>query len=63
MNGIDWKKVAEENGLGHKEFIKELMLAASCAAVVELDKQYNADAFKFTCSDDVSDIELYVRRV
>lgn len=62
MKDIDWKKVAEDHGLDHKQFIKQLMIAATCAAAVQIDKQYNAEAFRFFCEDDVSELELVVRR-
>ena len=60
---IDWRKVAEQNGLTTSEFEKEIYSVAACIAAMSLDKQDDADAMRFTCSDNVGRLELIVRRV
>lgn len=61
---IDWQKVAEQNGLNPEEFGTEVLAVAACIGVMRLDGEGAADeALRFTCSDDVGEIELIVRRV
>ena len=60
---IDWRKVAEQNGLTTSEFEKEIYSVAACIAAMSLDKQDDADVMRFTCSDNVGRLELIVRRV
>lgn len=60
---IDWQKVAEQNGLSVKEFESEIYTIAACIAANSIDKQKGGDAIKFTCSDDVSKLEMIIKRV
>ena len=62
---INWRKTAEQNGLTPEEFEREIMMAACAMATMKIDKRSDSQAncFKFTSSDQVGKIELYVRRV
>lgn len=61
---IDWQEIAVQNGLSIEEFKVELYTAAAAIAAMDLDKQeHRGDCIKFTCSDEVGKLELYVRRV
>lgn len=60
---IDWQEVAQQNSLSIDEFEKEIYSIAACMAAMSLDKQDDADAMRFTCSDNVGRLELIVRRV
>lgn len=58
---IDWKEVAEKNGLTLELFSEEIYLTACAVAAMDLDKTGDI-ALRFTCSDEVGPIELFVRR-
>ena len=59
---IDWRKIAEQNGLSTEEFAKEIFTVAACLGAMSLDEQQIGDSLKFTCSDDIGPLELWVRR-
>lgn len=60
---IDWREVAQQNGLSIEEFEKEIYSVAACIAAMHLDKKPNVDSMRFTCSDEVGSLELIARRV
>lgn len=62
---IDWEKVARINGLTPKEFEKEILTVAACLGAMRIDNgdAGEADTLKFTCSDQVSPIAVYVKRL
>jgi hypothetical protein len=59
---IDWAKVAKEYGLTPKQFRKEVYTVAAVCAAMELDKSEDADAMRFICSDQKSQLQLEVKR-
>ena len=59
---IDWKKVAELNGLTTEEFKKEIFTVAACLGAMALDYQEVGGCLKFTCSDDIGPLALWIRR-
>jgi hypothetical protein len=59
---IDWRKVAKSNGLTNEEFEKEIFTVAACLGAITLDSQKEGDCLKFSCSDDVGRLELYIKR-
>ena len=62
---IDWEKIAKQNSLTPKEFTKEILTVAACVGVMELDSKVGGhidDAMKFTCSDEIGEIEVYIKR-
>ena len=60
---IDWRKVAEQHGLSAAEFKEEVYSVAAIVAAIDIDNQEGGNAVKFTCSDNVGNLELIVRRV
>ena len=62
---IDWEQVARVNGLMPKEFEKEILTVAACLGAMRIDNRDagEADTLKFTCSDQVSQIAVYVKRI
>ena len=65
MTDINWQQIAEQNGLSIDEFKKEIFTVAACMGVMDLDSR-DADeneAMRFTCSDEVGKIEVYIKRV
>lgn len=62
---IDWEYVAKINGLSQKDFEKEILTAAACLGAIRLDNgdAGECDTLKFTCSDNVGKIAVYVRRI
>ena len=59
---INWKEIAEQNGLTPDEFSKEIFTVACAVASMKIDSQNHDGALKFTCSDEVGPLEMYVRR-
>lgn len=61
---IDWKKVADENGLSFKEFRDELFLAAAAMGAAEIDsgEDENSLSFRFETEDESGCILVYVIR-
>ena len=59
---IDWREVAKSNGLTNEEFEKEVFTVAACLGAISLDSQKIGDSLKFTCSDEVGPLELWIRR-
>ena len=62
MSEINWKQVAQQNGLTPEEFKKEIFTVACAVGAMDLDKQESGTALKFTCSDDVGKLELFIKR-
>lgn len=60
---IDWQKVAKENNLSPTEFENEIYSIAACIGAIALDRQDAGDCIKFSCSDDIGPLELFIRRV
>lgn len=62
---IDWEQVARVNGLTPKEFEKEILTVAACLGAMRIDNGNagEADTLKFTCSDHVSQIAVYIKRL
>ena len=59
---IDWRKIAEQNGLTPEEFKKEIFTVAACVGALVLDEQQIGGSLKFTCSDEIGPLELLIRR-
>ena len=59
---IDWREIAKQNNLTPDEFKKEIFTVAACIGAIALDDQKIGDSLKFTCSDDVGPLELWIRR-
>lgn len=62
MSEINWRDVAEKNGLSPKEFAKEILTVAACVGSMEIDKN-DGNPLLFTCSDSVGLIQVRVNRV
>jgi len=62
---IDWEKVALDNGLTPLQFEKEILTVTACLGAIRIDNgdAGDADTLKFTCSDQVSPIAVYVKRL
>jgi len=61
---IDWKEIAERNGMTPRMFKLEIFTVAAALGAMELDeKEHKCDCIKFTSSDEVGKLELYIRRV
>lgn len=62
---IDWKKLAVESGLTPEEFTKEVLRTAAAVGSMAIDAKGGSigDEVVFTCSDEISGIELRVKRV
>lgn len=62
---IDWEEVARINGLTPQEFEKEILTVAACLGVIRIDngEAGDSDTLKFTCSDQISPIAVYVKRL
>lgn len=62
---IDWKKFAEINNLTPEEFQRDILTAAACVGVslIEQGAIEEADTLKFTCSDNVGKIGVFIRRL
>jgi hypothetical protein len=59
---IDWKNMAEENGLTPEEFRKEIFCVAACLGAMDLDKEEcTGDTVKFTTSFGGKKIHVYVK--
>ena len=63
MTEINWQQVAQQNGLTPAEFKKEIFTVACALGSMDLDNQESGTALKFTCSDDVGKLELFIKRV
>lgn len=59
---IDWRKIADMNGLAPEEFRKEIFTVAACLGAMLLDEQQIGDSLKFSCSDEIGPLELWIRR-
>lgn len=60
---IDWKKVAEEYELTPSEFEREIFTTAACLGAMRIDLRSSSDEIRFTTNDDISQLELNVKRV
>ena len=63
MSEINWKQVAQQNGLTPEEFQKEIFTVACVVAAMDLDNQDVGTELKFTCADNVGKLELLIKRV
>jgi len=64
MNKINWREVARQYNLTVDQFKDQLFTTAAAMGAMEID-QYDFEQtgqFKFTCSDEIGEIELYVKR-
>jgi hypothetical protein len=59
---IDWKDFASKNGLSVDEFKKEIFTSACEVAAIDIDKQENGTAMKFTCSDEIGILVMVIKR-
>ena len=59
---IDWEQMAEQNGMSPEEFKIEIYTVASALGAMELDNQEDGTIVKFTSSDEIGPLELYIRR-
>lgn len=59
---IDWTKVQAEANMTPAQFETEVMAIAGVFAAMKIDAG-DSDAMRFECKDDVSEIEMIVRRV
>lgn len=62
---IDWGKFAEINGLTPESFQREILTVAACIGATMIDQGAtgDADTLKFTCSDSIGKIGVFVRRI
>lgn len=59
---INWKEIAEQYGLTPEQFRKEVYAVAAVVGIMEVETGGNSDTMRFTCSDDIGQIELTVKR-
>lgn len=59
---INWQEVAQNNGLTPEEFKKEIFTIAACLGAMDLDADDSVNAIKFTCSDGIGPLEVYIKR-
>ena len=59
---IDWTKIAKEADMTPAQFETEVLAIASVVAAMKIDAG-DSDAMRFEFKDDVSKIEMIVRRV
>tara|TARA_R110000851_G_scaffold125008_1_gene255677 strand:+ start:504 stop:707 length:204 start_codon:yes stop_codon:yes gene_type:complete len=59
---IDWEQIAEQNGMSPKEFKLEIYTVASALGAMDLDNQGAGTIVKFTSSDEIGPLELYIKR-
>lgn len=60
---INWQEIAESNGLTPEAFKLEIFTVAAALGAMDLDKQENEGCLKFTSSDEIGKLELYISRV
>ena len=62
---IDWKEFAEINKLTPEEFQRQILTVAACIGATLIDQGVTgeADTLKFTCSDSIGKIGVFVRRL
>jgi len=62
---IDWEEVARANSLTPLEFEKEILTVTACLGAIRIDNgdAGDADTLKFTCSDKISPIAVFVKRM
>lgn len=61
---IDWQEFARTNNLTPKQFTKEILSVVAVLGAMEIDKNASdADALTFSCEDNISKIEVIVRRI
>lgn len=62
---IDWEKFAETNKLTPEEFQRQILTVAACigATLIDQGASGEADTLRFTCSDSVGKIGVFVRRL
>jgi len=60
---IDWKFIAEQNGMTPEEFKKEIYTTAAILGAMDLDlrRADKDEAMKFTARSEDGDIEVYIR--
>lgn len=61
----DWKKIAQRQNLTPAQFRNEILTVAACVGALELDKNGATpdEAMRFSCHDEVGEIEVYIKRV
>jgi len=62
MSVIDWIEVARMNGLTPDESNKEILITAACVGAKMIDDKGDGHHVKLTVEDDISRIEVWVRR-
>lgn len=62
---INWEEFASLNNLTPEEFQKEILTVAACIGATLIDEGLtgDADTLKFTCSDNIGKIAVYVKRL
>jgi hypothetical protein len=65
MSNIDWKNVAKSNGMGSKEFAKEVFMMAAFLGSQGIDNKNigGAKELHITCTDNIGAIRLSIRRL
>ena len=58
---INWKEIAEQNGLSPNDLAVEIFSAACAIAAVRMDEE-ESEGMKFTCSDDVGVMKMVITR-
>lgn len=60
---IDWKLVAEQNGMTPEEFKKEIFTVAACLGAMALGSRgaTKDEAMRFTTSGETGEIEILIR--
>ena len=59
---IDWQQMAKNNGMSPEEFKIEIYTVACALGAMELDNQEDGTIVKFTSSDEIGQLELYIKR-
>ncbi|CAB4169111.1 hypothetical protein UFOVP581_48 [uncultured Caudovirales phage] len=61
---IDWMQFAKMNNLSPAQFEKEILTVAAVIGAMKIDQnEGDEDSLKFTCSDSVGEIVIYIRRL
>ena len=63
MNEINWLEIAQQYELTPEQFADQIYTTACVLWGMELESQDPKTALRFTCSDDVGELELSIKRV
>lgn len=63
MKEINWLEIAQQYELTPEQFADQIYATACVLGGIELEGQDSETALKFTCSDDIGELELSIKRV